>query len=226
MPTMASEKIEALRRLKAHLHQGGGTGRIAKQHEKGKLTARERLAVLYDGDSFQEANLFIQHRCTHFGLQGQEFPGEGVITGQGLIDGRPAYAASQDFTVAAARSARRRPSTTPAARASRRRSTRSPATAKCSTATCWLSGVVPQIALICGPCAGGAAYSPALTDFIIMTRPPRADVHHRPRGHQGRHRRNRHRRWTRSAAPRCTPLSGNHFVAEDDAHAVQLRAAC
>jgi methylmalonyl-CoA carboxyltransferase large subunit len=184
---MASEKIEKLLKEKDRLYKGGGEKRIAKQHEKGKLTARERLALMFDGDTFQEMHLFMKHRCTHFGLQGKEFPGEGVVTGYGLVDGRPVYAASQDFTVAGGAVGE--------------------ATAKkiCEIQdqalktgdpfifindsggariqegvdslagyghifhkNIMLSGVVPQICIIAGPCAGGAVYSPALTDFVIQ----------------------------------------------------------
>jgi len=184
---MASDKIEQLLQEKARLYQGGGEKRIAQQHEKGKLTARERLALLCDGDTFQEMHLFMKHRCTHFGLESQEFPGEGVVTGYGLVDGRPVYAASQDFTVAGGAVGE--------------------ATAKkiCDIQdqalktgdpfvfindsggariqegvdslygyggifyrNIQLSGVVPQICIIAGPCAGGAVYSPALTDFVIQ----------------------------------------------------------
>jgi len=184
---MASEKIEHLKKEKNRLYKGGGEKRIVKQHEKGKLTARERLAMMYDGDTFQEMHLFMKHRCKHFGLEGKEFPGEGVVTGYGLVDGRPVYAASQDFTVAGGAVGE--------------------ATAKKIVEiqdqalktgdpfifindsggariqegvdslagyghifyrNIQLSGVVPQICIIAGPCAGGAVYSPALTDFVIQ----------------------------------------------------------
>ena len=92
--------IDELRKRRARLYKGGGDRRIAKQHEQGKLTARERLALLFDPDTFQESHLFMKHRCTQFGMEGKEMPGEGVVTGVGAVDGRPAYAVSQDFTVA------------------------------------------------------------------------------------------------------------------------------
>ena len=184
---MASDKIEKLQKQKDRLYKGGGEQRIAQQHEKGKLTARERLALLFDGDTFQEMHLFMKHRCTHFGLADKDFPGEGVVTGYGLVGGRPLYAASQDFTVAGGAVGE--------------------ATAKkiCEIQdqalktgdpfvfindsggariqegvdslagygqifyrNIALSGVVPQICIIAGPCAGGACYSPALTDFVIQ----------------------------------------------------------
>jgi len=97
---MNKKKIEQLRKKKEVYFQGGGKSRIAKQHALGKLTARERLALLYDEDTFQETHLFMKHRCADFGMTGKEMPGEGVVTGVGLTLGKPVYAASQDFTVA------------------------------------------------------------------------------------------------------------------------------
>jgi methylmalonyl-CoA carboxyltransferase large subunit len=184
---MASSPIEDLRRRKARLYLGGGKERIAKQHAKGKRTARERLALLFDADSFQESHLFLQHRNSDFDMLGKEFPGEGVVTGFGLVDGRPIYAASQDFTVAggAVGEATARKIHETMDQALR---TGDPIVfindsggARIQEGidslagyggvfyrNILLSGVVPQISIISGPCAGGAAYSPALTDFIIQ----------------------------------------------------------
>ena len=186
---MAKRKIEELRARKQRLYLGGGEERIAKQHAAGKRTARERLAQLYDQDSFQETHLFMQHRCVNFGLQGKELPGEGVVTGYGLVDGRPVYAASQDFTVAGGAvgeaTARKIAEIQDDAM-----KTGDPIIfindsggARIQEGVDSLagygdifyrnikaSGVVPQISVISGPCAGGAAYSPALTDFIIQVR--------------------------------------------------------
>jgi len=186
---MDKEKIEFLRREKQRLYLGGGEKRIEKQHAAGKLTARERLALLFDEDSFQESNLFIRHRCTHFGMEGKEMPGEGVVTGVGMIDERPVYAASQDFTVAGG--------SVGEANAQKIQQVMDNALktgdpfvfindsggARIQEGVdalsgyggifyrnVKLSGVVPQISIIAGPCAGGAAYSPALTDFIIQVR--------------------------------------------------------
>ena len=97
---MSDPAIERLRLERARLHQGGGPERLAKQRAAGKLTARERLALLYDPDTFQEWNLWVRHRSTHPDLAGKELPAEGVVTGVGSVDGRPVYVASQDFTVA------------------------------------------------------------------------------------------------------------------------------
>ncbi|MDY0110198.1 MAG: carboxyl transferase domain-containing protein [Candidatus Krumholzibacteria bacterium] len=184
---MASDRIERLQKEKDRLYKGGGERRIATQHEKGKLTARERLALLFDHDTFQEMHLFIKHRCTNFGLADQEFPGEGVVTGYGLVAGRPVYAASQDFTVAGGAVGEA---------TARKISEIQDQALKTGDPFVFindsggariqegvdslagyghifyrnvaLSGVVPQICIIAGPCAGGAVYSPALTDFVIQ----------------------------------------------------------
>ncbi|MFH2053792.1 MAG: carboxyl transferase domain-containing protein [bacterium] len=186
---MANKKIEELRERKARLFLGGGEERIAKQHAAGKRTARERLAQLYDQDTFQETHPFMQHRCTNFGLAGKELPGEGVVTGYGLIDGRPVYAASQDFTVAGG-AVGEATALKIADLQDDAMKTGDPIIfindsggARIQEGVDSLagygnifyrnikaSGVVPQISIISGPCAGGAAYSPALTDFIIQVR--------------------------------------------------------
>ncbi|RKX24654.1 MAG: acyl-CoA carboxylase subunit beta, partial [Candidatus Zixiibacteriota bacterium] len=181
---MAESKIDKLRKMRDKLVQGGGEKRIAKQHELGKLTARERLALLYDEDSFRESLLFMKNRCTDFGMDKKEFPGEGVVTGIGFVDGRPVYAGSQDFTVAGGSvgdvTGRKIQEAMDAAL-----KTGDPFVMINDSGgariqegvdslssyggifyrNVLLSGVVPQISIIAGPCAGGAAYSPALTDF-------------------------------------------------------------
>ncbi len=183
------EKISQLERAKSHLRLGGGAERIAKQHSAGKLTARERLDLLLDQDTFQESGLFAAHKSKFFGMEGQELPADGVVTGRGSVDGRMVHLASQDFTVAGGSAgevhAGKIADTMKAAL-----KTGSPfifindsggarvqegvgslaGYARIFHQNVMLSGVVPQISLICGPCAGGAAYSPALTDFVIQTR--------------------------------------------------------
>lgn len=186
---MTDPRISQLRKKKEKLYLGGGEKRIAKQHAAGKRTARERMAQLYDEDSFQETHPFMKHRCTDFGLQDKELPGEGVVTGYGLINGRPVYAASQDFTVAGGAVGEA---------TARKISELQDDAMKTGDPIIFIndsggariqegvdslagygdvfyrniraSGVVPQISVISGPCAGGAAYSPALTDFIIQVR--------------------------------------------------------
>jgi methylmalonyl-CoA carboxyltransferase 12S subunit len=183
------EQLSELERKKSRLKQGGGAERIEKQHKSGKLTARERLDLLVDRDTFQEAGLFAAHKAKYFGMAGKELPADGVVTGRAWIDGRLAHVASQDFTVAGGSAGEVHANKiADTMKASMR--TGSPFVfindsggarvqegvgslagyARIFHQNVMLSGVVPQISLICGPCAGGAAYSPALTDFIIQTR--------------------------------------------------------
>jgi propionyl-CoA carboxylase beta chain len=96
---MSAEKRELLQKKRAQSQLGGGEDRIKKQHESGKLTARERINLLVDKESFEEIGSLVEHRCTEFGLDKQQFPGDGVVTGFGKIHGRPVYVFSQDFTV-------------------------------------------------------------------------------------------------------------------------------
>src|SRR6516162_9824224 len=181
--------IDGLRQKKEHLRQGGGPDRLAKQREQGKLTARERIDALVDPGSFEEFGLFAQHRQTQFGMAGKEVPADGVVTGAAAIGGRLVHLASQDFTVLGG-SAGEIHSHKVADVMELALKTGSPflflndsggarvqegidslsGYGRVFYTNVMLSGVVPQISLICGPCAGGAAYSPALTDFIIMTR--------------------------------------------------------
>ncbi len=186
---LSKEKIAALEHAKELLRQGGGAERANKQHLEGKLTARERLKYLLDRESFQETGMFARHRATYFGMAGKPLPADGVVTGSGRIGGRTVYVASQDFTVAGGSAGEVHGSKiADAMRYSL--TTGSPFVfindsggarvqegvgslagyARVFHANVQLSGVVPQVSLICGPCAGGAAYSPALTDFIIQTR--------------------------------------------------------
>ncbi len=182
------ERIEKLREKRAQVALGGGQKRIEKQHAAGKLTARERIEKLVDSDSFEEIALFAQHRATYFGMAGKEMPGDGVVTGCATIDGRLVHLASQDFTVAGG-AAGEVHSQKIADMLQLSMKTGSPfifindsggarvqegidslsGYGRIFYNNVMLSGTVPQISLICGPCAGGAAYSPALTDFIIQT---------------------------------------------------------
>jgi methylmalonyl-CoA carboxyltransferase large subunit len=185
----SKDNIAALKIARAKLEQGGGADRAAKQHSEGKLTARERLKALLDKETFQETGLFAQHRATLFGMAGKELPADGVVTGSGMVDGRTVHIASQDFTVAGG-SAGEVHGYKIADALKSSLTTGSPfifindsggarvqegvgslsGYARVFYHNTLLSGAVPQISLICGPCAGGAAYSPALTDFIIQTR--------------------------------------------------------
>ena len=181
--------IKDLRAKRSELEQGGGPDRQAKQRKEGKQTARERIDALVDAGSFEEIGLFAQHRQTLFGMAGKEVPADGVVTGAASIDGRLVHLASQDFTVLGG-SAGELHSHKVADVMELALHTGSPfifindsggarvqegidslsGYGRVFFTNVELSGAVPQISLICGPCAGGAAYSPALTDFIIMTR--------------------------------------------------------
>ena len=182
-------KIRELEEKRAALMAGGGRERIDKQHKAGKLSARERIDVLVDPGSFQESGLFARHRAALFGMADKEMPADGVVTGCAAVGGRLVHLASQDFTVGGG-AAGEVHSTKIADTMEMSLKTGSPfifinasggarvqegidslsGYGKVFYTNTKLSGAVPQISLICGPCAGGAAYSPALTDFIIQTR--------------------------------------------------------
>lgn len=184
-----ADRIKELRAAKARLAEMGGKDRIAKQHEVGKLTARERVSLLLDADSFQEMNAFAKHRCNFFGMGDKDVPADGVVTGAGAVDGRLVHIASQDFTSVGGASGEVHCDKIVAMMQASLK-TGSPLIyvndsggariqegidalsgyGRIFYNNTLLSGVVPQIALICGPCAGGAAYSPALMDFIIQTK--------------------------------------------------------
>jgi acetyl-CoA carboxylase carboxyltransferase component len=183
----AEEKLEELRRRKEAAMLGGGTRRIEAQHQKGKLTARERLDLLLDPGSFNELDMFVTHRCSDFGLEAQKYPGDGVVTGYGQIGGRLVYVFSQDFTVfggslseAHAEKickimdlAMKNGAPVIGLNDSGGARIQEGVVSLGAYADIFLrntlaSGVIPQISAIMGPCAGGAVYSPAITDFIFM----------------------------------------------------------
>ncbi len=178
---------ETLHADKERLRLGGGRQRIEAQHERGKLTARERLERLLDPGSFEELNLFTAHRCTDLGMDGREVPGEGVVTGSGTIDGRLVFVYAQDFTAlggtlgeAHARKICKvmdlaMKSGVPIIGLQDSGGARIQEGVDALTGygeiffrNTTSSGVIPQIAAILGPCAGGAVYSPALMDFVFM----------------------------------------------------------
>ncbi len=181
------EKIAELRELQKSAQLGGGARRIAAQHKKGKLTARERLDLLLDPGSFNELDMFVTHRASNFGLDEQRIPGDGVVTGYGQIEGRLVYAFSQDFTVfggslseAHAEKickvmdlAMKNGAPVIGLNDSGGARIQEGVVSLGAYANIFLrntlaSGVIPQISAIMGPCAGGAVYSPAITDFIFM----------------------------------------------------------
>ncbi|WP_372755101.1 acyl-CoA carboxylase subunit beta [Labilibaculum sp.] len=186
---MASqEKIKKLIDLRAEAKLGGGEKRIASQHKKGKYTARERIDMLLDEGSFEEFDMFVTHRCTNFGMEKTKFLGDGVVTGQGTVDGRLIFVFSQDFTVFGGSlsetfaqkickimdMAMKMGAPVIGLNDSGGARIQEGVTALAGYAEIFernilASGVIPQISAIFGPCAGGAVYSPALTDFIMMT---------------------------------------------------------
>src|SRR5262245_30880160 len=183
----ASSRIQQLIEKNSAAELGGGKDRIERQKSEGKLTARERIGLLLDKDSFEELDKFITHRSLDFGMQDQQFPGDGVVSGYGRIDGRLVYVFAQDFTVFGGSL-----SETNAQKIckvmdlamkigapviglndSGGARIQEGVASLAGYADIFLrntiaSGVIPQISAIMGPCAGGAVYSPAITDFIAM----------------------------------------------------------
>jgi propionyl-CoA carboxylase beta chain len=183
------EKLELLQQKRAESEQGGGADRIATQHQKGKMTARERLDVLLDPGSFVELDRFVTHRATDFGLADQKVLGDGVVTGWGRIDGRLVYVYSQDFTVFGGSLSEahaekickvmdlavQNGAPVIGLNDSGGARIQEGVVSLGGYAAIFLrntlaSGVVPQISAVLGPCAGGAVYSPAITDFVFMVR--------------------------------------------------------
>ena len=181
------DKIKELVERRAAAKMGGGEKRIEAQHQKGKLTARERLALLLDKGSFEEFDMFVQHRCTNFGMDRSKYDGDGVVTGMGTIDGRLVYVFAQDFTVnggsmsetmaqkickvmdMAVRNGVPFIGINDSGGARIQEGINSLAGfGEIFERNILASGVIPQISGIFGPCAGGAVYSPALTDFTVM----------------------------------------------------------
>ncbi|MGB0749199.1 MAG: acyl-CoA carboxylase subunit beta [Magnetospiraceae bacterium] len=183
------EIIDELERRRGAARLGGGQTRIDSQHKKGKLTARERIELLLDHNSFEEWDMFVEHRCTDFGMDKQSIPGDGVVTGHGTINGRLVFVFSQDFTVFGGSLSQ--------AHAEKIGKIMDKAIAVGAPViglndsggariqegvdslagyadvfqrNVLASGVIPQISMIMGPCAGGAVYSPAMTDFIFMVK--------------------------------------------------------
>jgi propionyl-CoA carboxylase beta chain len=182
-----SEKLQELEKRKKKAEMAGGAERLAKQHSSGKLSARERIQLLLDPGTFTELDAFVTHRCTDFGMENQRIPGDGVVTGYGTISGRTVFVFSQDFTVFGG--------SLSGANASKickvmdmALKTGAPIIglndsggariqegveslggyAEIFWRNVQCSGVIPQISVILGPCAGGAVYSPAITDFVFM----------------------------------------------------------
>ena len=182
------EKVKQLIDLRVQAKLGGGQKRIDSQHSKGKFTARERITMLLDEGSFEELDMFVTHRCTNFGLEKEKYLGDGVVIGHGTIEGRSVYVFAQDFTVFGGSLsetmaqkickvmdlAMKMGAPVIGINDSGGARIQEGVTALAGYAEIFernilASGVIPQISAIFGPCAGGAVYSPALTDFILMT---------------------------------------------------------
>lgn len=186
---MADDRIQQLHEMRNRALEGGGNKRVEDQHKKGKLTARERIDVLLDEGSFEEIGMFVQHRSSDFGLEKQKYLGDGVVTGHGLISGRPVAVFSQDFTIFGGSL-----SEAHAEKICRMMDLalklgipviglNDSGGARIQEGVVSLggyadiflrntlaSGVIPQLSAILGPCAGGAVYSPAITDFVFMVK--------------------------------------------------------
>jgi acetyl-CoA carboxylase carboxyltransferase component len=183
------DKLAELREKLEQIRSGGGQKTVDKQHQSGKLTARERILKLLDQGSFVEIDAFVEHRCTNFGMGKKKFPGDGVVSGYGTIDGRLVYIFAQDFTVMggslgemhAAKIVKTQQmalkvgapligiNDSGGARIQEGVDALS-GYGKIFYNNTLASGVIPQISVILGPCAGGAVYSPAITDFVFMVK--------------------------------------------------------
>ncbi|MEM8812753.1 MAG: carboxyl transferase domain-containing protein, partial [Pseudomonadota bacterium] len=181
--------IEELETRRSVARIGGGQRRIDAQHERGKLTARDRLSILLDEGSFEEFDMFVQHRCTDFGMAGKTIPGDGVVTGWGTVNGRSVFVYAKDFTVFGGSLSESHAQKIMKIQDMALRN-RAPIIglfdaggARIQEGVAALggygevfqrnvlaSGVIPQISVIMGPCAGGDVYCPAMTDFIFMVR--------------------------------------------------------
>lgn len=239
--TISAKLMDTLKQRREQVFAGGGEDKIKARREKGLLSARDRLDTLFEPHTFQEIGTHIKHACRHFGMADKELPGDGVVVGTGYVNGRPVAAVSQDFTVTGGALGKMHAKKVVAAMELAMK-TGSPLVAFKDSAGARIqegvdslsgygevfyknveaSGVIPQIAVILGPCAGGASYSPALMDFIIMTK---ANAHMFITGPEvikavtGK-------QCTMdevgSAAMHAT-VSGNvHFIAEDDRHAIGI----
>ena len=188
MKTVA-QRIQDLKEREAHIKAMGGPKAVAKQHETGKLTARERLDHFFDPGTFRETDIFVKHRCVNFGMETLEIPADGVVTGFGLVNGRPVFAFAQDFTSRAGSLGEMHSkkitkvmdlalksgvpfvglNDSGGARIQEGVDSLS-AYGQIFYRNAVSSGVIPQISAIMGPTAGGAVYSPAMTDFIFMVK--------------------------------------------------------
>jgi len=186
---VVEDKIKDLKAREEKIRQMGGAKAVAKHHEKGKLTARERLKLLFDPGTFRELDMFVEHRCVNFGMEAVEIPSDGVVTGHGMVEGRPVFAFAQDFTARAGSLGEMHAKKICKAMDLALKAgvpfvgMNDSGGARIQEGVDSLSGygeiffrnsagsgVIPQISAIMGPTAGGAVYSPAMTDFIFMVK--------------------------------------------------------
>ena len=239
--TIKPELIETLREKREHITQYLTPEKLKVMHDKGSLSARERVDLLFNEGTFQETGMYAQHKALHFGMKDRDLPGDGVITGTGYIGGKQVSAFCQDFNVLAGTLGKMQ---------ARKITSIMHYAAKTGTPVVafkdsggariqegvdalsgygnvffnnvLLSGVVPQIAVICGPCAGGAAYSPALMDFVIMTRKNSYMCLTGPEVIKAVTGRSTTIEEIGSAEMHASVSGNAHFIAEDDLHAVEL----
>src|SRR6059036_1838742 len=235
------EKLELLQQKRAESELGGGAERIKVQHEKGKMTARERLDALLDPGSFVELDRFVTHRSSDFGLADEKYLGDGVVTGHGRIDGRPVFVFSQDFTVfggslseahaekickvmdLAVKTGAPIIGLNDSGGARIQEGVASlGGYAEIFLRNTLASGVVPQISAVLGPCAGGAVYSPAITDFVVMVRGTSYMFVTGPQVVKAATREDVQSEELGGAAVHATRSGVAHFVADDDAACLLL----
>ncbi len=243
--TIDPNLMKDLRNRRKHIGEGGGKDKIAKRHAKGQLTARERLEHFFDEGTFSEFGMHAQHSCHRFGMQGKDMPSDGVVTGIGYVDGRAVAAYSHDFTVgggALGRIHAKKVCTlmdyamkagiplvgvndSGGARIQEGVDSLS-GYGQIFFRNVQASGVIPQVAVIAGPCAGGAAYSPALTDFIIMVQNDATNMFIcGPQVIKSATGENAQLAQFATASAHAS-VSGNvHLVANDDVHAMELSKA-
>lgn len=239
--TISAKQMETLRQRREKVFAGGGEDKIKARHEKGLLSARDRLNVLFDQNSFQEIGTHIRHSCRHFGMAEKPLPGDGVVVGTGFVHGRSVAAVSQDFTVTGGALGKMHAKKIVEVMNFAMKggcplvAFKDSAGARIQEGVDSLSGygevfyknveasgVIPQIAIILGPCAGGASYSPALMDFIIMTKTNAHMFITGPEVIKAVSGRQCSMEEVGSAVMHAT-VSGNvHFVADDDQHAISL----
>lgn len=233
--------LKSLEKRRAEIISSGDATKVEKRREKGLMTARDRINALFTPGSFQEFGMFAEHQCTNFGMEKKKLPADGVVTGVGIMDGRPVASFSQDFLVAGGSLGRvhsqkicdlmdyaQRAGVPIIAFNDSGGARIQEAVLSLSGygqvffRNVLLSGVVPQIAVICGPCAGGAAYSPALMDFLIMTKSSANMFICGPEVIKAATGQVTTMDEIGSAAAHAT-VSGNvHFVANDDTHAIEI----